>query len=170
MAVKNGRRHQLGRFAAGVAEHDPLIACALVLVARRVHALGDVGRLRMQQHLDRSLAPMKSFLFVTNVVDCAARRLLDHSACDSFGTACFAGDDDAVCRRHGLAGNPQILWHESKRRTFAEEEIDDLIRNPVADLVGVAFGHALAGKEVICCRHLESNPSGEERHSLQGKR
>ena len=32
---------------------------------------------------------------------------------------------------------------------FAEEQIDDLVGNPVADLVGMAFGDGFAGEQII---------------------
>jgi hypothetical protein len=50
--IVDRRRHQLRRLAAGIAEHDALVAGALVLVAGGVDALGDVGRLAVQQHVD----------------------------------------------------------------------------------------------------------------------
>ena len=40
----DGQRHQLGRFVAGVAEHQ-----ALVAGAAGIHAHGDIGRLRLDQ-------------------------------------------------------------------------------------------------------------------------
>ena len=75
--VVERRRHQFGRFAAGVAEHDALIAGALVLVAGGVHALRDVGGLRMQQDLDLRVAPVEPLLLVADVLDRLARRRLD---------------------------------------------------------------------------------------------
>ena len=48
VGVVDRRRHQLGRLVAGVAEHDALVAGALVLVAGGIDALGDVGRLAVQ--------------------------------------------------------------------------------------------------------------------------
>ena len=62
MREHDRRRHQLRRFVAGVAEHQPLVAGALLrgllaLDLARVDALRDVGRLLRQQqvheHLDR---------------------------------------------------------------------------------------------------------------------
>jgi len=40
--IVQGRGHQLRRLVAGIAEHDPLVTGALVLVAAFVHALGDM--------------------------------------------------------------------------------------------------------------------------------
>ena len=73
MRVIDRRRHQLGRLAAGVAEHDALVAGALVLVAGGVDALGDVGGLRVQQHFDLGVAPMEAVLLVADVLDRRAR-------------------------------------------------------------------------------------------------
>ena len=54
--VLDRRRHEFRGLAAGVAEHDALIARAFILVAGRVDALRDVGGLGVQQHLDRACA------------------------------------------------------------------------------------------------------------------
>ncbi len=51
------RRHQLRRFAAGIAEHDALVARAFVLVAGGIDALRDIGRLRVQQNFELGSAP-----------------------------------------------------------------------------------------------------------------
>ena len=48
--VLNWRRHEFRGLAAGVAEHDALVAGAFVLVAGRVDALRDIGGLGVQQH------------------------------------------------------------------------------------------------------------------------
>ena len=69
MGVVERRRHQFGRLAAGVAEHDALVARALVLVAGGVDALGDVGGLGMQQNLDIGVAPVEALLLVADVLD-----------------------------------------------------------------------------------------------------
>ena len=57
--VVDRRRHQRLGLAAGVAEHDALVARALVLVALGVDALGDVGRLRVQVVLISALRQLK---------------------------------------------------------------------------------------------------------------
>ena len=78
--VVDRRRHQLRRFAAGVAEHDALVAGALFLVVAGlvgVDALGDVGGLRMQQHLDLGLVPVEAVLLVADVLDRHARDMGD---------------------------------------------------------------------------------------------
>ena len=40
-------------------------------------------------------------------------------------------------------------FDEARRRAARKEEIDDLVRNPVAHLVGVALGNRLGGEEVV---------------------
>ena len=67
--VVDRRRHQRVGLAAGVAEHHALVAGALVLVAGGVHALGDVGRLRVQVAGDVRLVPAEAGLVVADVVD-----------------------------------------------------------------------------------------------------
>ena len=57
VGVVDRRRHQFRRLAAGIAEHDALVARALVLVAGGVDALGDVGRLA------RAAGPRSSAVF-----------------------------------------------------------------------------------------------------------
>src|SRR3546814_5574507 len=45
MRIVDRRRHEHRSLTAGVAEHQPLVARALILVSRRVDTHGDVGRL-----------------------------------------------------------------------------------------------------------------------------
>ena len=75
------RGHQLRRFIAGVTEHQTLVAGALlrrVLAFRRarVHALGDVRRLRRDGVHDQDLVGVKHVVVVrvTDVADCVRGR------------------------------------------------------------------------------------------------
>ena len=79
VAVVDRRRHQLRRLAAGIAEHDALVAGAFLRVRRLlgIDALGDVGRLPVQQHLDVRVGPVEAFLLVADVADRLARDVLD---------------------------------------------------------------------------------------------
>ena len=75
MREHDRRRHELGRLVAGVAEHQPLIAGALLggLLARGlagVDALGDVGRLLRHQHVDEHLVRVEDVI-VVDVADLA---------------------------------------------------------------------------------------------------
>jgi hypothetical protein len=62
-------RHQFGRLVAGVAEHDALVAGALVLVSGGVDADRDVGRLRMQVAVEHRVLPVEAVLLVADVSD-----------------------------------------------------------------------------------------------------
>ncbi len=100
VAELDRRRHQFRRFVGGVAEHDALVARALFLVARGIDALGDVFGLAVQQHLDLGVAPAETFLIVADVLDRHARVMRDQLLAHRVGATVFAGDDDAVGRRH----------------------------------------------------------------------
>ena len=77
MRIMQRRRHQIGRLVGRIAEHDALVARAFVLVAGGVDALGDIGRLGVQQNFDVRRFPMETGLFVTDVLDRLARDFLD---------------------------------------------------------------------------------------------
>ena len=153
------RRHVFRRLAAGVAEHDALVAGALVLVAGGVDALGDVGGLRVQQHFDIGVAPVETLLLVADVLDRLANGRIDLVTRD-FRPADLAGDDDAIGRRQGLAGDADLIGIDARLRPFAEEEIDDFIRNSIANLVRVPFGHGFTGELVILTSHIANSPAG----------
>ena len=77
VAVEQRRRHQRRGLAAGIAEHDALVARAFILVAASIDALGDMGRLGVQQHFDLGVLPVKAFLLVADVLDGGARHGFD---------------------------------------------------------------------------------------------
>ena len=79
VSVEDRRRHQLRRLAAGVAEHDALVAGALVLVAGGVDALRDVGGLGVEQNFDLAVLPVEALLLVADVADRRTRQVLDRS-------------------------------------------------------------------------------------------
>ena len=68
--------------------------------------------------------------------------MLDEVVRDDVGAADLAGDDDAVGRRQGLAGDPDRQGRACLRG-LAEEQVDDLVGNPVADLVRMALGQRI---------------------------
>jgi hypothetical protein len=67
--IKDGRGHQFWGLGARVPEHHALIAGAFVLVARSIDASRDVGRLAMDQALDRGALPVEVLLFVPDLAD-----------------------------------------------------------------------------------------------------
>ena len=153
MRIMDRRRHQVRRLVAGVAEHDALVARADVLVAGRVHALGDVGGLAVQQHLDRGVVPVEARLFVADVPDGAARRRDDLVAGHRRRPAVFARDHHAVGGGERFAGDPDLAGIETRGCGLAVEQVHDLVRNSVAHLVGVAFGHGFAREQIVLPRH-----------------
>ena len=153
VGVVQRRRHQFRRFAAGVAEHDALVASPLVLVAGGVDALRDIGGLGVQQHFDLGVAPVEAVLLVADVLDRLAGGRA-RSVVGDLGPAHLAGDDHPVGRGERLAGDANLIGIEARLCAFAKEQIDDLIGNPVANLVGMPFGHGFTGELVILTSHI----------------
>ena len=78
MREHDRRRHQLGRLVAGVAEHQSLIAGALLggllaLGLLGIDALRDVGRLLRDQHVHEHLVRVEHVI-VVDVADLADGR------------------------------------------------------------------------------------------------
>ncbi len=143
--VLQRRRHQLGRLVRRIAEHDALVARALVLVARGVHPHGDVGRLAVQVAGEVGVLPVEALLLVADVLHRRADLLLQ--ALDHPGRAAhLAGDHDPVGGHQGLAGHPRI-------RVRRQERIHHHIRYPVRHLVRVTLRNALAREQVGGTRH-----------------
>ena len=67
--------------------------------------------------------------------------VLVHDPC----AADLAGEDDAVGRRHRLAGDARL-------GVLGQEQVDDRVGNLVGDLVGMAFGNGF-GREQIRAAH-----------------
>src|SRR5262249_16376697 len=81
--VEDRRRHQRLGLAAGKAEHDALVARALVFLGLGlgVDATGDVGGLLVHIIFELGQVPMESFLLVADLAHGAPGRLLDHLGC-----------------------------------------------------------------------------------------
>jgi hypothetical protein len=146
VGIEDRRRHQIRGLVAGKAEHDALVAGALFLVGAglmRVDALRDVGGLRMQQDFDVAGAPVETFLLVANVLDRLPHHAFDLFVGDRFRAAGFARDHHLVCGGERLAGGADRPGIDPRLRAFAVKQIDNLVRNPVTDLVWMAFGNRL---------------------------
>ncbi|GAA0003952.1 hypothetical protein BRDID11002_39530 [Bradyrhizobium diazoefficiens] len=144
VGVEDRRRHQVRRLVGGVTEHDALVARAFFLDLtrlKRIDALGDVGRLRMQQNLDVAGLPVETFLLVADVLDRGAHDALDLLVRDGLRAAGLAGDHDLVGSRKRFAGGADLPRVDAGFRPLAVEQIDDFIGDPVADLVRMALGH-----------------------------
>ena len=135
-------RHQRLGLTAGVAEHHALVAGALVLVAGGVHALGDVGRLRVQMAGDFRLVPTEARLVVADVVDRHPGEMRQQVGGDGGGPAGLAGEHHAVGGDQRLAGDARI-------GIGGQVCIQHGVAEPVGDLVGMAFGNGFGGEQEL---------------------
>ena len=139
MRHRDRERHELVGLVAGVAEHQALVARALLLVQALAcgDALGDVRRLpvdRDQHHVGRGVADLAHCA----PGDVGVRHV--HSRRD------LARDDDHAGLDERLAGNATV-------RILGDERVEDGVRDLVAHLVGMTFGHGLGGEQEIFERH-----------------
>ena len=157
VAVLDGGGHQLRGLAAGIAEHQALVAGAFVLVRARprrsVHAHGDVAGLLVHHAEHGAVAPVEGGLFVADLAHGLARELAHPLAGDGGGTPDFAADHDQVGRHHRFDAAAVEL-----RLALRHEGVHDRVRNPVANLVRMAFGHRLAGEVIIAFEHAADAP------------
>ena len=147
MREHDGKRHELLRFTAGIPEHHALIARADHVIAfptrlhlgRGVHAQRDIGRLPVDKSNDAALVIGKIARIVADLADDAARHLL---IVDVGAAGDLARQKQRIVRRaafHRRAG----------LRILFEKLVKNGIRNVVADLIGVTFGHALTCKNLF---------------------
>jgi hypothetical protein len=147
--VVDRRGHQLGRFVAGVAEHQALVAGAgvQVVVAGVVHALGDVvGLLVVADHDGAALVVDAVFgVVVADALDGVARDL-------DVVDVRVGGD---LAGQHHEAGVGQRLGGHAAARVLLEDRVEDRVGDLVGDLVGMAFGDGF-GREEKVVRHLNT--------------
>ena len=146
VGIIDGRRHEHVGLGAREAEHEALVAGALVLVAGGVHALGDVRRLGMHMDVDLGVPPVKALLFVTNVLDGGAGDVFQVRVGDGVRPPHLAGEHDEVGGAQGLDG-------DARMGVGGEVGIDDGVGYAVANLVGMSLGNGLACEQVIGLRH-----------------
>ena len=141
VGVVDRRRHQVGGFVGGVAEHDALVAGTLVLVAGRVDADRDVGGLGVQVALvGGGVAPGEAVLVVADLADGFADEGLE-AVEDGVGAADLAGEDDAVGGDHGLAGDAGF-------GVGGEVGVENGVAQAVGHLVGMPIGDRLRCEQV----------------------
>ncbi len=150
VAVIERRRHQVGGLVGRIAEHDPLVARAFVLVARGVDALRDMGGLAVQPVDEFELLPVEAVLLVADVLDHAAHGLLDlfERAGSPFAVFVNALAADFARQHHQLGGG-QGFAGDARLRILRQEKIDNGIRDLVRDLVRMAFGNAFGSEQII---------------------
>ena len=147
MRERDRQRHELGRLVAGEAEHQALVAGALVRevgLATR-HALADVGRLAVDGGEHGAGVVVEAHLR-RRVAD-----LLDRLARDLVVGDLGVGRD--LAGEHDHAGLAERLAGDAGLRVLAEDLVDDGVRDQIAHLVGVPLGDGLRGKEKVLERH-----------------
>jgi hypothetical protein len=139
------RRHQLRRLVAGVAEHQPLVARALLrrllaLRFARVDALGDVLRLLGEQQVDEHPIGVEHVIIVdvADLADALARDLLDVEA--RLGGD-LAADNADVRFDVGLARDAAEL-------VLREAGVEHRVGDRVGNLVGMAFADGFRREDV----------------------
>lgn len=174
VAVIDRCRHQVRRFAAGIAEHDALVAGTFLALAVGgvVDALADVRRLAVQQNLDLCRFPVEAGLLVADLANGLAGDRLELGRIDDrvaggihqdlaslillqqrLGNADLAGDDNTVGGGQSLAGDADFPRVHAGLLGLAIDQIDDLVGDAVANLVGMTLGNGFRGEEVVLPRH-----------------
>ncbi len=134
----DGSRHQHVGFVGGIAEHQALVAGALLALVLAVDALGDVRRLFADDVDDAAARAIETHVrgVVTDVQHNLADERLDvHPGIGGH----FTGDHDDTRLDEGLAGN-------TAARVVLQDCIQHRIGNLVRDLVRVTFRDRLGGK------------------------
>src|SRR5690606_24877068 len=140
--IHDRRRHQLGRLVDGVAEHQALVARALLLVGAFAlgHALRDVGRLRLDRREHAARLPVEAHrrARVADVFDRAAREPPEiHARLRRDLTA----DDHEARLAEGLAS-------DAAQRILLQASIEHGVGNGIANLVGMSLADRLRSKQV----------------------
>ena len=134
--VLDGRRHQLGRLVAGVAEHHPLVAGAA-----GVDPLPDVGRLLVDRHQHRAGVAVEAHV-AAGVADPLHRLAGQLLVVDWRLGGDLAGDHDVAGLEQRLAGHPPL-------GIAGQDGVEDGVGDLVGHLVRMAFGHRLGGEEEV---------------------
>ena len=142
------QRHQLRRVVTGVAEHQPLVAGALLV--ERVHgagpalvpgvdALGDVERLPADGHLHAAAVAVEALVgaVVADLEDLLAHQL---------GHGGVGGGAD-LARHDHEPGGEQRLDRDATAGVVLDQVVEDGVADLVGDLVGVSLGHGFRGEQ-----------------------
>jgi hypothetical protein len=138
--VLDRRRHQHIGFVGGVAEHQALVAGALVFRFGAVDALVDVRRLRADQvqHAAGRAVEVDVRTVVADAVDHAAD---DAFVIDPGGGGDLAGHDGDAGLHQRFAGHARVF-------ILRDDGVEDGVRHLVGDLVRMAFGNGFGREQV----------------------
>ena len=149
---RDRQRHQLGGVLDRVAEHQALVAGALgvqrvagALDARLVggvDALGDVGRLRADADVHAARRAVEALVrrVVADLEDALAHGVGD------VGEGLLGRRGDLADDVH-LPGGHQRLHRDAGLGILREQRVEHRVADGVTDLVGVALGYRLTGKQ-----------------------
>ena len=134
----NRRRHQLRRFIARVAEHQPLIPCTLLggflaFGGTGIHALSNVRRLLGNHAAHKNSIGMKNIV-VMNVTDLAHAIAHDLEVIEFRFRGDLAADDDNIALSVSLARDAAV-W------ILRQTRIEHCVGDCVANFVGVTFSN-----------------------------
>ena len=147
MREHDRRRHQLGRLVAGVAEHQALVAGALLggLLAHRllgIDALRDVGRLLRDQQVHEHLVGVEHVI-VVDVADLADGVARDLDEVELGLGRDLAADDHDVRLDVGFAGDAAVL-------VLREACVEHGVGDRVGDFVRMTLADRFRGEDVRC--------------------
>ena len=154
VAQVDGQRHQCIRFIAGVAEHEPLVTGALLIVeaVSFIDPLGDVRRLLVERDEDGTAVSIESNVGI-GVADGSDRVSNDLRDIDISITG------DFPCN-HGHAGRDHCFTCDTGGRIFRKHRIKDRVGYLVRHLVWVAHRDRFRGKKVFAGGHGRARSKG----------
>ena len=138
--VDDRRRHEAVGLDRRVAEHEALVAGALLFRCLAVDALGDVLRLLAEavQHGARVAVETLVRVVVTDLEDGLTHDVLD---LDHGVRRDLAGDDHHAGLRHRLAG-------DAAARLLRQDRVEDRVRDLIGHLVRMPFRHGLRREQI----------------------
>src|SRR6185437_13265032 len=125
----------------GVAEHQALVAGALVFGLLAIHALVDVRRLLADQ-VDHAAGGAVEADVAGVVADVDDHLAGDRLEVDPRIGGDLAGDDRHAGLDHGFAGH-------ARARVLRDDRVEHGIGDLVGDLVRMAFGDRFGGEQVV---------------------
>ena len=117
MGVLDRGRHQFRRLAAGITEHDALIARTVF-----IHALRDMSGLFVQVVVNLDLFPMEFLLLVADVLDASPHDVFD--TLDHLGGLFLGRKANFTADNHPVGGGERLTRH-TRVRLFGQEGIED---------------------------------------------
>ena len=144
------QRHELGALGRGIAEHDALVAGALLLlvVGGLHHARVDLARLLRDEHRDLHAVGVE-LLGRVRVADFANRLARDGLVVERAVGGDFTGQHDVVVLAEDFAG-------DVARSVLREAGIENRVGDVVADFVRMPFRHRLGRERVGLMAHVSA--------------